>query len=40
MPIEPAFSIVMHADPEIYQFAWDKKIVILKFISLHGIKRL
>ena len=34
MPIEPAFSIVMQADPEIYQFAWDKKIVIVSPTTL------
>ncbi|HMR45614.1 MAG TPA: DNA recombination protein RmuC [Bacteroidia bacterium] len=34
MPIEPAFSVVMQADPEIYQFAWDKKIVIVSPTTL------
>lgn len=34
MPIEPAFSLVMQADPEIYQYAWDRKIVLVSPTTL------
>jgi len=29
MPIESSFGLVMRADNELYQFAWDKKVVIV-----------
>lgn len=34
MPIEPAFSLAIQADHSIYQYAWDRKIVIVSPTTL------
>jgi DNA recombination protein RmuC len=34
MPIEPAFSLAMQKDKEIYQYAWSKNIVIVSPTTL------
>ena len=34
MPIEAAFSVAVQADPEVFSFAWDKKIVIVSPTTL------
>lgn len=34
MPIESAFSLALQADPDLYNFAWDRKIVIVSPTTL------
>lgn len=34
MPMEAAFSAAMQADPELYSFAWDKKVVLVSPTTL------
>lgn len=34
MPIEASFSVAVQADPEVFSFAWDKKIVIVSPTTL------
>lgn len=34
MPIEAAFSVAVQADPEVFSFAWDKKVVIVSPTTL------